>query len=104
MKALSSGNARTVIQSVEGEDGFEAWKSLHHQCEPKLVIKPGQVLAEYAAMVTKPASSIAETRDLITELDKQMKIIRELTHEGVSDIRQQGHLLRTGATFKAKKL
>ena len=63
LKALTSGNARTVIQSVEGEDGFEAWKRLHHRYEPKLVIKQGQVLAEFAAMVATPARSIAETQE-----------------------------------------
>ena len=79
-KAVTSGNARTVIQSVEGKDGLEAWKRVHHQHEPKVVINRGPVFAEFAAIITKAAHSIAETRDFITELDKKMKIIRELTH------------------------
>ena len=78
--------ARVVVQSVEGENGSEAWRRLYHQFEPKLVIKQGQVLSDFAAMVMKPARTIAETRDLITELDRKMKLIRELTHEGVSDV------------------
>ena len=84
LKGLTSGVARVVVQSVEGENGFEAWRRLHHQFEPKLFIKQGQVLSDFAAMVRKPARTMAETRDLIT--DRKMKLIRELTHEGVSDV------------------
>ena len=93
LKGLTSGVARVVVQSVEGENGFEAWWRLHHQFEPKLVIKQGQVLSDFAAMVMKPARTITETRDLITELDRKMKLIRELTHEGVSDVHAKSILI-----------
>ena len=93
LKGLTSGVARVVVQSVEGENGFEAWRRLHHQFEPKLVIKQGQVLSDFAAMVMKPARTIAETRDIITELDRKMKLIRELTDEGVSDVHAKSILI-----------
>ena len=86
LKALTSGVARTVVMGVGDEDGFEAWRRLHVQLEPKLVIRQGQVLSDFVSMVSKPAKTIGETRDLITEMERKLKVIRDLTREGVSDI------------------
>ena len=36
-KGLTSGGARSVVQSVHGEDGFEVWRQLDMQFEPKLI-------------------------------------------------------------------
>ena len=52
LKGVTGGVARSVVPSVHGEDGFEAWRQLHLQFEPKLVVRQGQVLADFAAMVT----------------------------------------------------
>ena len=61
------------------EDGFEAWRRLHMQLEPKLVIRQAQVLADFAATVSRPAKSFAETRELLTELERRMKMVLDLT-------------------------
>ena len=66
LKGLTTGVAMTVIMSVGAEDGFEAWRRLHMQFEPKLVIRQGQVLADFGTMVSRPAKSIAETREFLT--------------------------------------
>ena len=81
LTGLTSGVARTVVQSEMNEDGFEAWRRLHHQFEPKLVIKQCQILAEFAAVVMHPADGVTETRSFVTELERKMGLIRELTHE-----------------------
>ena len=86
LKGLTGGVARTVVMSVSEENGFEAWRRLHLQFEPKLTIRQGQVLAEFAAMVSRPGKTITETPDLIAEKDRKLKLIRDLTHEGVSDV------------------
>ena len=52
LKGLTSGVARVVVQSVEGENGSEAWRRLYHQFEPKLVIKQGQVLSVFTARIS----------------------------------------------------
>ena len=93
LKGLTSGVARFVVQSVEGENWLGAWRRLHHQFERKLVIKQGQVLSDFAAMVMQPARRNAETRGLITELDRKMKLFREPTHEGVSDVHTKSILI-----------
>ena len=93
LKGLTTGVARTVIMSVGAEDGFEAWRRLHMQFEPKLIIRQGQVLADCAAMVSRPAKSIAETRELLTELERRMKMVRDLTEQGKSDMHARSVLI-----------
>ena len=58
-----------------------------------MTIRQGQVLAEFAAMVSRPGKTITETRDLITEMDRKLKLIRDLTHEGVSDVHARSVLI-----------
>ena len=93
LKGLTTGVAKTVIISVGAEDGFEAWRRLHMQCEPKLVIRQGQVLADFAAKVSRPAKSIAETRELLTELERRMKMVRDMTEQGISDMHERSVLI-----------
>ena len=68
----TTGVARTVNMSVVAEDGFEAWRRLHMQFEPKVAIRQGQAPADFAAMVSRPAKSIADMRELLTELKRRI--------------------------------
>ena len=67
---------------MSGEDGFEVLRRMHLQFGPKLVIRQGQVLANFVAMISRPAKSIVETRTLLTDMDRTLKLIRCLTSEG----------------------
>ena len=71
-KGLTVGVARTVVMTVSEENGFEVWRRLHLPPQPKLTIRQGQVLAEFAAMVSRTGKTITETRDLITEMHRQL--------------------------------
>ena len=83
-----------LFQSVEGENGFQAWRRLHHQFEPKLVIKPRPSTLRFCGHGDEAwPVQFAETRDIITELDRKMKLIRELTDEGVSDVHAKSILI-----------
>ena len=66
---------------------------MHLQIEPVLTIRQGPVLAEFAAMVSRPGKTITEMRDLVTEMDRKLKLIRDLTHEGVSDVHARSVLI-----------
>ena len=77
-------NSDHVRRVAEG--GFEAWRQLHMQFEPKLVIRQGQVLADFSDMVSGPAKCIAETRDILTELEPRTGVVRDLTEQDVSDM------------------
>ena len=61
LKGLRGGTAEKIVMSVGSQDGFEAWRRLHLQYEPRLVIRQGQVLGDVAAMVMKPATSIGDS-------------------------------------------
>ena len=79
---------------VRGSRGrIRSMASMHMQFEPKLVIRQGQVLADFAAMVSRPAKSIAETRELLTELERRMKMVRDLTEQGISDMHARSVLI-----------
>ena len=54
--------AQCVVQSVHGEDGFEALRQLHTQFESKPMVPQEQVLVDFAAMVTRSTKIVNETR------------------------------------------
>ena len=75
---MTTGEAKKVITAVRAEDGFVARQRLHQSYEPGLATREGIVLAEFIAMVAKPAKSPQETRLLITEMDRKMKAVDEV--------------------------
>ena len=85
LKGLTEGEARKVINSVKDEDGFRAWLKLNARFEPGLAVKQGMVLADFSGMILKPAKNTAETKALITEMERKMKIIDEVSNEPISD-------------------
>ena len=85
LKSLTGGEARKVIMSVKNEDGFKAWQKLHMHFGPSLSAKQGMALADFSGMVAKPATKPGETKSLITELERRMKMVEEVTGELISD-------------------
>ena len=85
LKSLNGGEARKVIMSVKNEDGFKAWQKLHMHFGPSFSAKQGMALADFSGMVAKPATKPGETKSLITELERRMKMVEELTGELISD-------------------
>merc|ERR1711911_283032 len=79
LKQLTEGEARKVVMSTQTGDGYGAWKRLHARFGPSLAAKQGMVMNDLLAMVQKPAKNPAETRSLITELDKRVKTAEEIT-------------------------
>ena len=71
--------------SVKNEDGFKAWKKLHMHFGPSLSAKQGVALADFSGMVAKPATKPGQTMSLITELERRMKMVEEVTGELISD-------------------
>ena len=74
-----------MINSVKDEDGFRAWLKLIARFEPGLAVKQGMVLADFSGMILKPAKNTGETKSLITEMERKMKIIDEVSNEPLSD-------------------
>ena len=85
LKSLTGGEARKVIMSAKNQDGFKAWQKLHVHFGPSLAAKQGMALADFSGMVAKPAPKPGETKSLITELERRMKMVEEVTGELISD-------------------
>ena len=93
LKGLTEGEARKVVNAVRDEDGFIAWMKLHHRFEPGLATQEGVVMAEFSAMVKRPAKNPTETKGLVTEMDRKMKRVYEVTREDISQAHAKSVLI-----------
>ena len=85
MKALTQGEARTVIQGVKDENGFAVWRSLHQRFGLSVAAKQGKVMSDLCLMVQRPAKLPAETRTLITELERRIRMAEDVTGTTLDD-------------------
>jgi len=44
---MTAGEAKTIVEAVNFEDGFEAWTKLNMYFEPNLRNKEGLVISEF---------------------------------------------------------
>ena len=77
LKNLTTGEARKVVMTVKGENGFKVWQKMHVRFEKSLAAKHGAALAEFSAMASRTAKSPAETKRIITEIEESMKKLEE---------------------------
>ena len=95
LKGLTEGEARMVVQAAKEENGFDAWKQLHQRFGLSLAAKQGKVMCDVSGMVAKPAKSPAETRSLVTELERRVRVAEEVTGTALND----GHVKSILASF-----
>ena len=95
LKGLTEGEARMVVQAAKEENGFDAWKQLHQRFGLSLAAKQGKVMCDVSGMVAKPAKSPAETRSLVTELERRVRVAEEVTGTALND----GHIKSILASF-----
>ena len=57
LKKCTSGEARKVVCSAPNRNGWEAWRKLHLQYEPQLVMREAVVMAAFTNMVAKRAKT-----------------------------------------------
>ena len=88
LKALTSGEAKTVVQGVRGENGYAAWRALHQRFGPSVAARQGRVMCDLSQMVAKPAKTPAETRTLVTELERRIRVAEDITGDSLGD----GHI------------
>ena len=85
LKALTTGEARVVVQGIRDENGFLAWRALHQRFGPSVAAKQGKVMCDLSAMVAKPAKSPADTRALVTELERRVRVAEDVTGDTLGD-------------------
>ena len=66
-------------------NGWEAWRKLHLQYEPALVMREAVVMASFTNMVAKRAKTPSESKALLTELDERAKRVEEVTGEPIDN-------------------
>jgi len=85
LKRYTTGDARKVVSSAPHRNGWEAWRKLHLQFEPALVMREAVVMASFANMVSRRAKTPAETKALLLELDERAKRVEEVTGEAIEN-------------------
>merc|ERR1712086_130626 len=66
-------------------NGWEAWRKLHLQYEPQLVMRGAVVMSQFTNMVTKRAKSPQETKALLLELDERARRVEEVTGDAIGN-------------------
>ena len=85
LKALTTGEAKLVVQGIRDENGYLAWRALHQRFGPSVAARQGKVMCDLSQMVTKPAKSPSETRTLVTELERRIRVAEDITGDTVGD-------------------
>ena len=62
LKRYTTGEAKKVVTSVSHHNGWEAWRKLHLQFEPALVMREAVVMASFTNMVSRRAKTPQEAK------------------------------------------
>ena len=84
LRRITEGESKNVVMSIKDEDGFKAWQRLKQRFE--LAARQGVVMAEFSGMVARPAKSPGKTIALLTEMDRKVKLVEDVTGEEVSEM------------------
>ena len=85
IKHYTIGNARTIVETMKEEDGFEAWREILKQCEPDLPVRKQAIMQELIVLGSKPCKDMAETRATVLKWDKLRAEVATLTGEALSE-------------------
>ena len=77
--------ARQVVTSVPGEDGYAAWVKLHRRYGMALAMKQGTMLANFSNLGMTKMKGPAETRSRVIDIDKMAKLTEEITGEPIGE-------------------
>jgi len=85
LKQYTAGEARKVVGSAPNRNGWEAWRKLHLQYEPQLVMREAVVMSAFTNMVTRRAKSPQESKTLLLELDERARRVEDVTGEPIDN-------------------
>ena len=85
LKTHTMNDARKAVTSTPNRNGWEAWRKLHLQYEPLLVMRGAVVMSHSTSMVNKRSRSPAETKTLLLELDERARRVEEVTGEPIGN-------------------
>ena len=85
LKAHTINDLRKAVTSTPNRNGWEAWRKLHLQYEPLLVMRGALLMSQFTSMVTKRAKSPAEIKTLLLELDERARRVEDVTGEPIGN-------------------
>ena len=85
LKRYTTGEAKKVVLNASQRNGWEAWRKLHLQFEPALVMREAVVMASFTNMVSRRAKTPQEAKALLLELDERAKRVEEVTGEAIEN-------------------
>jgi hypothetical protein len=85
LRKYTDGEAKKIVTSVSKKNGWEAWRKLHEQFEPGLVMREAVVISNFTSMVNKRAKNTSETRVLLIELEEKAKRVEDVTGEAIDN-------------------
>ena len=68
-----------MVLSVSNCNGWNAWRKLHQNFEPSIVMREAQAMAQFTGMVNRRAKNPAETRSLMLGLEERARRVEEMT-------------------------
>ena len=93
LKSLTEGEARCVIMSIPGGNGFQAWRALHQRHGLSLLAQQGKAMSDVVQLIQKPAKTPADTRTLVTELERRVRISEEISGKAMDDMHVKSVLI-----------
>ena len=79
LKACTEGDARTVVESTNENDGLLTWRAIHMRYSATLAAEHGRAYSELGAMNNKPAKTPEQTKGLIIERDRRARHFVDVT-------------------------
>ena len=85
LKRYTTGEARKVVSSAPNRNGWEAWRTLHLQFEPALVMREAVAMANFTNMVSRRAKTPGGSKQLLLEIDERAKRVEEVAGEPIEN-------------------
>ena len=79
LKNYTGTEAQRVIRGVTEDNGWEAWRKLHHHYEPSTAMREAQVVNRFTAMINRKAKDTKELRERMVEFNERMRRVEEVT-------------------------
>ncbi len=79
--------------TARGEHGYQAWFALNRRFEPSVAARHGVVLADLVDIMKKPAKNPGELQSLLTEINRRITLIEDITGQPVPDMMSKTVLL-----------
>ena len=92
LEKLVDGEAARVVESVQDENGFEAWRQLHVRFEPELEAQKNVVLLELHNI--PQAASIEETKGKLVELRVRITKAENILGVAIQDVQKRTAMLQ----------